>query len=273
MAQAQAYAEAVNAAEMRQEAEEYVLNGMTQQELESALRDMFDAADVDGSGTIGLKELRSVLAQMGVNLSDAELNAVLFNLDTNKDGMLSIQEFLPVAFEMLVNVVMDFREHAMMQQRAQAEAEIETQEKAQDIADATGMSLQQLSETLEGIFIAHDADGNGVLDQSEFARCISELGNQIGIDRRVAAQIFRAVDVNGDGVVEWHEFVQPAVQIIHSSMAQAQAYAEAVNAAEMRQEAEEYVLNGMTQQELESALRDMFDAADVDGSGTIGLKE
>merc|ERR1711998_657694 len=112
--------------------------------------------------------------------------------------------------------------------------------------------MEELQAELEQIFVAHDVDQNGILDQVEFSKCIAELGANLNVDRRVCVEIFRAVDVNGDGVVEWHEFVQPAVRIIHNSLSQAiNAEMEAeVAEAELefrRAQATEIVLSGSTQ--------------------------
>jgi calmodulin len=54
----------------------------TEQELRSA----FEVFDQDGSGTISASELRQVLASLGENLTDAELDEMLKMADKNGDG-------------------------------------------------------------------------------------------------------------------------------------------------------------------------------------------
>jgi calmodulin len=139
------------------------------------------------------------------------------------------------------------------------------------------MSPAQLKAALEEVFLDHDGDCNGVLDQAEFSRCISELGGRLNLDKVVVRDIFRAIDVNGDGVVEWKEFVGPAIHIIMGSItADAQAEeAEAAAEAEaaLKQQAADLLLNGTSQEELEASLTAMFQAADFDNSGTISPQE
>lgn len=91
-------------------AKEVVLNGMSEEELNQSLWAMFEAADADGSGTIDMGELRNVLAAMDIRLSESELNYLLFKLDYDQDGVLSVDEFVPMAFKMLVQVVAEMRD-------------------------------------------------------------------------------------------------------------------------------------------------------------------
>lgn len=156
-----------------------------------------------------------------------------------------------------------------------------TEALAEEVADAMGISMEELAAALEEVFVAHDVDDSGTLDQSEFVRCMAELGQRLGIGKQVASEIFRAVDVNGDGRIDWREFVQPAVTIIHASIADAVAEeieaeeieVEAEAKLEMRRRAEEVVLEGTTQAELEDILRGNFETVDTDASGKIDLKE
>jgi len=272
------------ATEKRQQAEQFVLNGMSQQDLEASLLDLFTAADTDGSGQIGLKELRGVLEQLvkpgWMQLDDSELNFLLYNLDTDGNGQLSFAEFLPMAFDMLVTVVIDM--HDFEEQMVEEEMEEEMVRHAEEVAMATdiasgaGMTMDQLQFTLEKLFLAHDKDGNGVLDQSEFVLCMIELiRNDGGIDRKVGAEIFRAIDMNGDGLVEWKEFVGPAVRIIHSTMnaEDAEEVFEDATLEKRRQEASEAILSTQTQAELEDTLKGLFEDVDQDASGTVDMKE
>jgi len=257
---------------------------MSQQDLEAALLDLFTAADTDGSGQIGLKELRGVLEQLMkpgcMQLDDSELNCLLYNLDTDGNGQLSFAEFLPMAFEMMVTVVIDMHDFGEQMIEEAMEEEIvrhaEEVAMATDIASGAGMTMDQLQFTLEQLFLAHDADGNGVLDQSEFVLCMIELmRNDGGIDRKVGAEIFRAIDVNGDGLVEWREFIGPAVRIIHSTMnaEDAEEVVEDHTLEKRKQEATEAILSTQTQEELEDTLKGLFEDVDQDASGTVDMRE
>jgi hypothetical protein len=125
----------------------------------------------------------------------------------------------------------------------EAQAAAEAVDEAADVIMAVlGMSPAQLEGALEEIFRSADVDGNGVLDQAEFARCISKIGGKLNLPKSVVRDIFQQVDVNGDGVVEWQEFVGPAVHIIVGSLTANAAAQAAANSL-------------MTDEEMEAAQR------------------
>merc|ERR1712046_223778 len=97
-------------AEKRRQAEASILESVSQTELEDFLRSHFDAADQDKSGKVDVRELRAALSKLGCNLSDAEINYLLFSLDTDENGALDVEEFMPVAYSMLIESVMAVRD-------------------------------------------------------------------------------------------------------------------------------------------------------------------
>lgn len=60
---------------------------------EKELRDAFAVFDTDGSGSIDRKELKMLMKKLGQALSDGELDAMMDEVDTNKDGEISFEEF------------------------------------------------------------------------------------------------------------------------------------------------------------------------------------
>ena len=59
------------------------------------VRKVFSSFDKDNSGLISRPELEQILAHMGFELSQAELKAALQRLDSDEDGGISFDEFLP----------------------------------------------------------------------------------------------------------------------------------------------------------------------------------
>ena len=57
------------------------------------LRDAFAVFDADGSGTISKAELKKLMAQLGQSLSDAELDAMMDEVDADKNGEIDFPEF------------------------------------------------------------------------------------------------------------------------------------------------------------------------------------
>jgi calmodulin len=60
---------------------------------EKELRDAFRVFDTDNSGSIDRKELKRLMKKLGQALSDAELDAMMDEVDTNGDGQISFEEF------------------------------------------------------------------------------------------------------------------------------------------------------------------------------------
>lgn len=60
---------------------------------EKELRDAFRVFDTDNSGSIDKKELKRLMKKLGQALSEAELDAMMDEVDTNGDGQISFEEF------------------------------------------------------------------------------------------------------------------------------------------------------------------------------------
>ena len=56
------------------------------------LRDAFKVFDTNGSGSISRDELKRLMTQLGQNLSEAELDAMMDEVDTDGDGEISFEE-------------------------------------------------------------------------------------------------------------------------------------------------------------------------------------
>ena len=60
---------------------------------EKELRDAFAVFDTDQSGSIDRKELKRLMKKLGQALTEAELDAMMDEVDTNGDGEISFAEF------------------------------------------------------------------------------------------------------------------------------------------------------------------------------------
>mmetsp|Transcript_43635 Transcript_43635/g.86035 ORF Transcript_43635/g.86035 Transcript_43635/m.86035 type:complete len:160 (+) Transcript_43635:161-640(+) len=56
----------------------------------------FQLFDGDGSGTINVKNMRSIARELGENLSDDELQAMIDEFDADQDGEINKEEFLMI---------------------------------------------------------------------------------------------------------------------------------------------------------------------------------
>eukprot|EP01083_Nonionella_stella_P242036 844632_1 len=63
------------------------------------IRKMFRKFDTDGSGGLSLQELRHGIKSLGVGVTDEELDEMLRDADTNRDGEISHDEFMRMMME------------------------------------------------------------------------------------------------------------------------------------------------------------------------------
>ena len=75
------------------EFDEFLLMMCRDEDSEFELLEAFKKFDKDGDGEVTANEVRDVLAKLGQKLSDAELEAMMAEVDENGDGVISFAEF------------------------------------------------------------------------------------------------------------------------------------------------------------------------------------
>ncbi|KAK3305871.1 uncharacterized protein B0T15DRAFT_213250 [Chaetomium strumarium] len=133
-------------------------------------KQVFEIFDKDGTGDITADELGNVMKELGLNPSEEELQDLINEVDTNKDGVISFDEFL-----------------ALMSQTVK---EVDTE---QELLNA---------------FTVFDKDGSGTISSDELRHVLKQLGENL-TDEEVDEMI-KLADRNGDGHIDcWridHEF-------------------------------------------------------------------
>lgn len=142
--------------------------------LKKAFKKAFSMMDKDGSGYVTERELGMALRAMGRDATGKEIARTMKRADTNNDGKLSLAEFS----RMMLRLIKTRRPGDLPQRE-------------REIRDA---------------FDAFDADGGGTISRKEFQTVlVKSLG--VRLDGAEIKALVRAIDEDGDGEVNYGEFV------------------------------------------------------------------
>jgi len=256
-------------------AHQILVHDLTREELTAALADIFDSADEDGSGTLDREEFSRCLQEVAVDLTDDEINYLLANVDENDDGVIDFREFQPVAFNLLLQVMAEEMKEQDESAFAAAQWNADTLSQARELV--SNLSTEELAETLESIFVKADADGNGTLDQDEFRNCLEQT--ELGLTPDVVNALAAKVDFDSDGLISYSEFAPLCydllVEVVNMEIQRSEvekAEDDFVEQARML-EAEEEMYRGMSSEEMEQLVHEIFDAVDTGGTGELDPQE
>lgn len=129
--------------------------------------------DKDGDGTIDSDELASVMQVLGMNPTKEELGIILDSVDTDRNGVIDLDEF--------IDVMRGHLHHGPSDGAPTAEDE------------------------LREAFAVFDKDGNGFISPEELKSALLNLGEKLE-DQEVMAMI-KAADRDGNGQIDYEEFI------------------------------------------------------------------
>ncbi|XP_029960222.1 ras and EF-hand domain-containing protein homolog [Salarias fasciatus] len=161
---------------------------------------LFHAYDVDNSGRIEKNEFSIICQEL--NVSSLEAERIFNRLDVDKDGTVTLEEFIS-----------GFRSQCEEEKDGSAENEYYSNEKgyskmkediicSQPQPQIQGMSAQE-QDRLRALFHAYDVDGSGRIERTEFLTICAELQ----VSEVEAERIFDRLDADQDGTVTLQEFI------------------------------------------------------------------
>jgi len=229
-------------AEAMQAAQEYMLHGMSRDELEAVMKEVFGKADVDGSGALSLSEFQKCISEAELGLTRKEINRLMQEVDADGDGVVTYEEFVPLCFDMLVELLKE----ELMNSR----------------------EPNELEEYLMALWTNGDVEGSGYLTVNEMRDLLRSA--DFGLTRLQIHTIL-AVDetmMDEHGRANYAKLAPTAAKMIYS-MLDSQTLNE--RQAAIKKIAAEFTYNGRTDKEVESVLLSAFGVADTAGVGTLPL--
>merc|ERR1712137_485548 len=133
-----------------------------------ALRDTFMALDENGDGLLTVNEMKEGLSRCGLKEIPPDLQQIMEEVDSDGSGVIDYTEFLAATLDKKVYMAEDVCWQA---------------------------------------FRIFDRDGNGKICMKEIAAVLGDqdVQNTAAVDM---AQILKDIDTNGDGEIDFQEFMQ-----------------------------------------------------------------
>ena len=213
---------------------------------DNMLREVFDAVDMDGGGVLDRDEVGEVMTQLGLEVSDDELDDILRKMDEDGSGEVEFEEFAEW-----------FNLYRAQQKRLEAFQRLThfDKSKAQEIFDQI------------------DEDGSGALDRNELAQLCQQLGRDMSRLELDAAM--EQMDTDGTGAIDF-----PVFRIWFEELLQGNdLLREVFDAVDLdgggvldRDEVREVLIElgiPLSQEKLDEVMKQM----DVDGSGEVEFPE
>jgi calmodulin len=134
----------------------------------SEFKEAFSLFDKDGDGTITTKELGTVMRSLGQIPTEAELQDMINEVDSDGNGIIDFPEFL-----------------TMMARK------MKDTDNEEDIREA---------------FKVFDRDGDGFISAAELRHVLTNLGEKLKGEE--VDMMIREADIDGDGQINYKEFVE-----------------------------------------------------------------
>ncbi|KAK8246599.1 hypothetical protein HDK90DRAFT_500722 [Phyllosticta capitalensis] len=125
-------------------------------------------SDACTAGVITAEELGEVMRSLGQEPTEEELRDIVNELDVDTSGSIDFEEFLKMM-----------------------------------AAKAKSMDSEQ---ELRQAFAVFDRDGTGTIDAGELSHVLKSLGEKLS--EAEIEEIIRQADVDGDGMIDYNEFVR-----------------------------------------------------------------
>merc|ERR1719230_1067730 len=171
-----------------EEAQNYLLHGMSKEEVESTMMGIFSRADVDGSGGLSVAEFQKCCRDADIGLTRKEINYLMHQCDVDGDGVITYEEFVPLCFEMLTEILKD-----------QMLAEVR--------------SPSELEVLLIEAFMQADTQGFGALDAPVLTEALRNA--DLGLSRLQIHSILEDAEYDEDGLIDYRKFAPKAAELIY----------------------------------------------------------
>ena len=164
-------------------------NKAYQDQSDEEIKMSFDRFDKDNSGKIDRSEMAAVFKEIGIDFNNDDVINGIAMFDKDKDGEINFSEFLTI-----------------FKKQKQLDAGQDQFNNEGDTINDQGcsMSVEQKRKCLDA-FLMFDKDGNGFISAAELWQVMTIVGKNL--TNKEVDEMIREVDTDGDGQVNYEEFV------------------------------------------------------------------
>ncbi len=231
-----------------EDAKDFLLHGMPRETLEEMLKSAFKKADKDNSGYLDRKEFKACLKSSGLGFTKKEINVMMSEVDLDGDGKITYQEFVPMCFSMLADMMAD-------KMRA---ASSETEE--------------SIKNHLLGLFEGASSEPGSVMVNKTVATAILRDGD-LGLTRVQIAAIMSECSIDKRDLLDYTKLIEACAGVLASLMDIEQQRMLADKMSDMQAQEDYGTVLGLTQDQMASSLDAGFRDLDEEGAGLLTLSQ
>ena len=172
--------------------------------------------DVDSTGYLKEQKLAKALREADLGLTKFQILSVVGEASAGPNG-IEYEAFLADTASPMISKIMT-NDEALQYKRTAAWKQIQGAEEEAEMV--LGMHRDQFAVVMSSIFQEYDVDRSGYLDPNEFEAALKNCG--IPFNEQQIRMLMASADVNEDGVVEYGEFANVAVQLMEYVQREAQ---------------------------------------------------
>jgi len=234
--------------EALEDAKDFLLHGMPRDTLEEMLKNAFIKADKDKSGYLDRKEFKDCLKASGLGFTKKEINVMMTEVDLDGDGKITYEEFVPLCFSMLADMMADKMEQAAT----------ETEE--------------QITETILDLFEGSSAEDDSTMVNKSVATQILRDGD-LGLTRVQIAAIMSEVKIDKKDMLDYQELAKSCAGVMSALMSVEQQRLLADQMSDMKAQEDYGIVLGLSQDQMTNSLDAAFRDVDTEGSGLLSMEQ
>jgi len=246
--------------EARNEAIQYLFHGMTKEEVEKTMREIFAKSDNDSSGALSIAEFQKCCKDADIGLTRKEVNILMHECDVDGDGQITYEEFVPLCFEMLTEILKD----EIMAEKRLGDTQLQA------------FFIDECARVSQGRVDRNTPLPTGKLDAFSLKEVLSNM--EVGLNRMqtmslLAAATFNEVDENGDETLcDYTKFAPMASNMMHRMLDVEAQYERSKYLDSMRTAQSKDMVRGKSIGDITAVLEQEFRAEDASGTGVLPSK-